>query len=88
MSISELRNLLLKYDRSDLVNDVIEKSDLIKHCLDFFATSLPDLLSYKYDLVANITHDTPIEVGREGKQRNPLVEERYRCHVQHGITGQ
>jgi U4/U6.U5 tri-snRNP-associated protein 2 len=88
MSIGELRNLLLKYDRSDLVNDVIEKSDLIKHCLDFCATSLPDLLTYKYDLVANITHDTPIEVGREGKQRNPLVEGRYQCHVQHGITGQ
>jgi len=88
MSIGELRNLLLKYNRSDLVNDVIEKSDLIKHALDFCLTSLPDLLTYKYDLVANITHDTPIEVGREGKQRNPLDEGRYRCHVQHGITGQ
>jgi hypothetical protein len=62
MSIGELRNLLLKYNRSDLVNDVIEKSDLIKHALDFCLTSLPDLLTYKYDLVANITHDTPIEV--------------------------
>jgi hypothetical protein len=32
MSIGELRNLLLKYDRSDLVNDVIEKSDLRLLC--------------------------------------------------------
>ncbi|EED86325.1 predicted protein [Thalassiosira pseudonana CCMP1335] len=42
----------------------------------------------KYDLVANITHDLPAEVGREGKQRNPLEEGSYRCHVQHKATGQ
>jgi U4/U6.U5 tri-snRNP-associated protein 2 len=27
-------------------------------------------------------------VGREGKQRNPLEEGSYRCHVQHKATGQ
>ncbi len=51
-------------------------------------SSLPDILSDKYDLVANITHDVPIEVGREGRQRNPLEEGSYRCHVRHSATGQ
>eukprot|EP00956_Cyclotella_meneghiniana_P033285 scaffold94905_cov36-Cyclotella_meneghiniana.AAC.10 len=42
----------------------------------------------KYDLVANITHDIPAEVGREGTQRNPLEEGNWRCHVSHKATGQ
>ena len=51
-------------------------------------TTLPNLLLDKYDLVANITHDLPAEVGREGTQRNPLEEGSYRCHVSHKATGQ
>lgn len=77
-----------KHGRADLANDAIEKNDLLHNCLDFISTSLPNLLEDKYDLVANITHDIPIEVGREGKQRNPLEEGSYRCHVQHKATGQ
>lgn len=88
MSTKELKNLLIKYDRADLANNAIEKNELLQHCLDFVSTSLPDLLADKYDLVANITHDIPVEVGREGKQRNPLEEGSYRCHVQHKATGQ
>jgi len=87
MSTKELKKTLKKYGRSDLLEDVVEKSDLVQHCIDFISTSLPDLLSEKYDLVANITHDIPAEVGREG-QRNPLEEGSYRCHVQHKATGQ
>jgi len=88
MSTKELKNILIKYDRADLANNAIEKNELLQHCLDFVSTSLPDLLADKYDLVANITHDIPVEVGREGKQRNPLEEGSYRCHVQHKATGQ
>mmetsp|Transcript_15717 Transcript_15717/g.33230 ORF Transcript_15717/g.33230 Transcript_15717/m.33230 type:complete len:635 (-) Transcript_15717:170-2074(-) len=88
MSTKELKNLLIQHGRSDLVDAVIEKNDLVQRCLDFVSASLPDLLADKYDLVANITHDIPVEVGREGKQRNPLEEGTYRCHVQHGATGQ
>ena len=79
---------MTKYGRDDLAKAALEKSDLLQHALDFVATSLPDLLADKYDLVANITHDIPAEVGREGKQRNPLEEGSYRCHVQHKATGQ
>ena len=89
--IKELKNLLTKYDRADLADTAIEKSELLRHALDFITTSLPALLSTKYDLVANITHDIPVEVGREEKnkqQRNPLDEGTYRCHVQHKATGQ
>jgi len=88
MSTKELKNLLIKYNRADLANNAIEKNELLQHCLDFLSTSLPDLLADKYNLVANITHDIPVEVGREGKQRNPLEEGSYRCHVQHKATGQ
>ena len=84
----DLKGLLIKYGRSDLVDDSVEKCDLLRNCLDFVSTSLPDLLADRYDLVANITHDVPIEVGREGRQRNPLEEGSYRCHVQHGAAGQ
>jgi U4/U6.U5 tri-snRNP-associated protein 2 len=84
----DLKGLLVKYGRSDLVDDSVEKCDLLRNCLDFVSTSLPDLLADRYDLVANITHDVPIEVGREGRQRNPLEEGSYRCHVQHGAAGQ
>ena len=84
----DLKDLLIKYGRADLVENVIEKDELLRRCLDFVSSSLPDILSDKYDLVANITHDVPIEVGREGRQRNPLEEGSYRCHVRHGATGQ
>lgn len=36
--------------------------------------------SFKYDLVANIIHDSPPEVGREGKH-DPLLDGSYKCHV-------
>ncbi|KAL3807497.1 hypothetical protein ACHAXA_003988 [Cyclostephanos tholiformis] len=88
MTSKDLKDLLIKYGRADLVDNAIEKDELIRRCLDFVSTSLPDLLSNKYDLVANITHDVPIDVGREGRQRNPLEEGSYRCHVRHDATGQ
>ena len=84
----ELKNILIKYGRADIANNSIEKNELLQHCLDFISTSLPDILAEKYDLVANITHDIPVEVGREGKQRNPLEEGSYRCHVQHRAAQQ
>lgn len=88
MSIKEMKKLLIDYGREDVANNAIEKNELLNHCLDFVSTSLPDLLAEKYDLVANITHDIPAEVGREGTKHNPLEEGSYRCHVQHKATGQ
>ncbi|KAL7518240.1 hypothetical protein ACHAWX_003087, partial [Stephanocyclus meneghinianus] len=88
MSTKELKHLLTKHGRQDIAQSSIEKEELLQHCLDFISTTLPDLIMDKYDLVANITHDIPAEVGREGTQRNPLEEGSYRCHVQHRATGQ
>lgn len=87
MSSKELKQLLTKHGQSDLANHAIERTELLESCIDFVTTSLPDLLLDKYDLVANITHDIPAEVGREG-QRDPLAEGSYRCHVQHQASGQ
>ena len=56
-------------------------------CINYFSKSLPQLLSNKYDLVANITHTIPAEVGREG-QFDPLQEGEYKCHVHHEATSQ
>lgn len=55
--------------------------------IDFVVKTLPDLLTDKYDLVANITHQSPADVGREGKH-DPLQEGSYKCHVQHRGTKQ
>ena len=59
-----------------------DKKELLDHIVDFTTRSLPDLLADKYDLVANITHDSPAGVGKEG-QSDPLQEGSYKCHVQH-----
>ena len=66
---------------------MIEKNELVEAAVDFVATSLPKLLADKYDLVANIAHESPSEVGREGKH-DPLQEGSYKCHVQHLGTKQ
>mmetsp|Transcript_7228 Transcript_7228/g.13722 ORF Transcript_7228/g.13722 Transcript_7228/m.13722 type:complete len:395 (+) Transcript_7228:774-1958(+) len=87
MSVKEMRELLEQYGRGDLHQNVVEKKELVEACIDFVITSLPNLLSNKYDLVANITHTIPAEVGREGKW-DPLEEGSYRCHVQHKASNQ
>lgn len=85
--IKQLKQLLSKHGQSDLVKNVVEKSELVQIAIDFVTKSLPDLLADKYNLVANITHDSPPDVGREGKH-DPLQEGSYKCHVQHKATGQ
>jgi U4/U6.U5 tri-snRNP-associated protein 2 len=64
-----------------------DKKELMDHIVEFTTKSLPDLLADKYDLVANITHDSPAGVGREG-QSDPLQDGSYKCHVQHRGTKQ
>ena len=83
--MKDLRELLKKHGREDLGAGVIEKGELVDVCINFISKSLPDLLSHKYDLVANITHNIPSEVGREGKV-DPLQEGTYRCNVKHKGT--
>jgi U4/U6.U5 tri-snRNP-associated protein 2 len=79
--------LLAKHDRTALGVSMLEKKELVDATVDFFLKSLPDLLSEKYDLVANITHESPADVGREG-QHDPLQDGHYKCHVQHQATRQ
>lgn len=87
MSVKELRALLKKYGRDDIAHHAVEKSDLTEAAVNFVSKSLGDLLTDKYDLVANVTHDNPADVGREGKY-DPLQEGSYKCHVQHRATNQ
>ena len=70
-----------------MADRAIEKSELVETTLDFVVRSLPDMLSCRYDLVANIIHESPADVGREGKY-DPLQEGSYKCHVQNRGTKQ
>ena len=79
--------MLKKHGRLDIADSVVEKSELVEICVQFLTKSLPEFLSQKYNLVANITHNIPAEVGREGRH-DPLEEGSYRCHVQHKASGQ
>jgi len=87
MSIKELQALLKKHGRQDISKHAVEKSDLVEAACDFLCKSLPDLLADKYDLVANITHNSPADVGREGKT-DPLQEGSYKCHIEHKSSKQ
>jgi U4/U6.U5 tri-snRNP-associated protein 2 len=78
---------LKQYGQGEIANHAVEKKELLDSAVDFLCKSLPDLLVDKYDLVANITHDTPSDVGREGKV-DPLQEGSYKVHVQHLSTRQ
>lgn len=85
--VKELKDTLRRYGRGHIAETAIEKKDLLDTTLDLVANSLPDVVADKYDLVANITHDSPADVGREG-QIDPLQEGSYKCHVQHRGTKQ
>jgi hypothetical protein len=87
LQIKALKALLRRHNREDLVRGATEKSDLAEAAVDFVSRSLPDLLEDKYFLCANITHQSPAEVGREGVI-DPLQVGSYKCHVQHRGTRQ
>ncbi|VEU34691.1 unnamed protein product [Pseudo-nitzschia multistriata] len=87
MTVAELRALLNEHGREDLSAHALEKSELVEAAVDFVTKSLPDLLADKYDLVANITHNSPADVGREGKH-DPLQEGSYKCHIEHKSSKQ
>lgn len=78
---------MIKNGQRAAVKGALERNELVELVLDFVVKRLPDLLADKYDLVANITHESPVDVGREGKH-DPLQEGSYKCHVQHRGTNQ
>ena len=73
---------MVRHGQSASVKGALEKDELVNLVVDFVVKRLPDLLADKYDLVANITHESAVDVGREGKH-DPLQEGSYKCHVQH-----
>ena len=85
--VKALKSLLKKHGQEHLAKSAVEKADLVDATLDFVTKSLPDLLADKYDLLANITHESPADVGREGSY-DPLQEGSYKCHIQHKGTNQ
>ena len=87
MKTKELKRFLKENGKSELAKGVIEKSALVKVCIEFLRNTLMAFLSNKYNLVANICHNSPSEVGKEGK-RDALDEGSYRCHVQHRASSQ
>jgi len=62
---------------------VVEKEELVKMCLGGAKGNLNSV----YDLVSNVCHDNPAEVGKEG-DRNVLEEGSYRAQVEHGPSKQ
>lgn len=87
MNTKELKKFLKKYGKLNIVENAVEKSEIVDAVIDFVKTKLMCLLLDKYDLIANICHDSPSDVGKEGK-RDPLEEGSYRCHVQHRASSQ
>lgn len=81
----------------------VERNELIQITMDFVqycrssennnntnaesSSFLKTIIPYKYDLIANITHESPTNVGKEGIV-DPLQEGIYKCHVQHRGTKQ
>ncbi|TDH65125.1 hypothetical protein CCR75_001684 [Bremia lactucae] len=79
-SILELRALLQEHNQS--AKDCVEKADLIAKILQVAQPCT------KYNLVANVCHDSPVATGQKAAQTNPLTEGSYRVHVQNRATDQ
>lgn len=81
LSIAELRTLLSEKGVS--TEGCLEKADLEEKLRSFITTSA----STKYDLVANICHDSPTTIGKEANT-DPLQGGNYRIHVFNKATNQ
>jgi U4/U6.U5 tri-snRNP-associated protein 2 len=72
MGIGDLQRAIKTYGGE--AHHVVEKKELIEAAIN--------AASFKYDIVANISHDSPVEVGREdGGKVDQLHEGMYKCHV-------
>jgi U4/U6.U5 tri-snRNP-associated protein 2 len=78
---------LAKHGHSAIGDQCVEKKELTEEVQNFVTNGLPTVLKDKYDLLANICHVSPVDVGREG-QTDPLQLGSYKCHVQHRGSGQ
>ena len=79
---------LAQHGRKHVADAAVERNDLVDAAMDLVTNILPTrLVADKYDLLANITHVSPADVGREGA-RDALEEGYYKCHVQNRGTKQ
>lgn len=83
MSVGELKRFLAQYNIT--ATNIVEKQELVELAQDFVVNKLPDVLSTKYDLVANICHDSP--PGESG-QALRQADGSYRVHVLNKATQQ
>lgn len=63
------------------------RRDLEERVRETLIRTVPELLATKYNLLANICHDSPPGQGKEG-QTDPLSAGCYRVHVQNKATEQ
>ncbi|KAL7578298.1 hypothetical protein ACA910_012710 [Epithemia clementina (nom. ined.)] len=87
MSVKDIKKFFAQFGEEGILKGHIDKGELREAAVDFAVNTLPDLLADKYDLVANITHESSMSVGREEKA-DPLQEGSYKCHVHHRATNQ
>lgn len=66
---------------------IFKHSHLEEKVRDTLIKTVPELLATKYNLLANICHDSPPGQGKEG-QTDPLSAGCYRAHVQNKATEQ
>ncbi|CAN0023950.1 unnamed protein product [Ectocarpus sp. 12 AP-2014] len=85
MSIKQLKAHLNKYSISS--KECVERRDLEEKVRDTLIKTVPELLATKYNLLANVCHDSPPGQGKEG-QTDPLSAGCYRAHVQNKATEQ
>ncbi len=78
MSVKQLREILAKKKVS--VTGMVEKSELVDKAYQLAAEASAKLHGTKYNLIANIVHDSSADKGTEGES-NPLHGGSYRVHI-------
>ena len=81
MSVKEMRAFVEINGRENALRGGLEKSDLIDLCIKIANRAR----NVRYNLIANVCHESPAEVGKEGK-RDPLSEGSYHVHVKHNAS--
>jgi U4/U6.U5 tri-snRNP-associated protein 2 len=81
MGVSELRQILKHHDIDATM--CVEKADLVEYVKDKVLANITS----KYDLVANICHDSP-PGQKKDSQMSPLEAGSYRVHIQNRATAQ
>jgi U4/U6.U5 tri-snRNP-associated protein 2 len=79
MTLPELRTLASAKGIS--LAGCVERSDVEARLHELLFAPLAELLATKYDLLANVCHDSPPGTDREASKQDPLASGSYRVHV-------